>query len=134
MEKTIKVKDPTGKTIGGLLIYPQSPPWYLEFKTPGGIHEKVEGRDLFDCFQKIRRMHNDYLFLCHGSRINVFPSRMSRQMSGGLQAYAMTKGKQASQNDLVNIFDFSESNQFGTPEEQDLFFKEWLQALQVKNQ
>lgn len=132
MEKAIKLKDPNGNIINGLLFYPQSPPWYLELKIPGGIRKKVEGNDLFDCFQKIRKLHNNYVFLCHGSRINVFPSRMARQMSGGLQAYVMTKGKQARQKDLVNIFEHADSNQFGTPEEQDQFFKEWLEAFQNK--
>ena len=87
------------------------------------------GNNLFECFSQIRASHPDIVFLCKGAKRNVFPSRMSSQMAGGLLAYELKLGEQALKNNTVNIFDHDESDIIESPEEQAEFFKKWLGSL-----
>ncbi|KRP69199.1 hypothetical protein TX23_23860 [Pseudomonas paralactis] len=88
-----------------------------------------EGKDLYVCLAKIRTDFSHITFLCKGAKTNVKPSRMTSQMSAGLVAYEMTLGKQATDEDLVQIFDYEEKNLTNNPQEQIDFFKKWLASL-----
>ncbi len=73
-----------------------------------------------------------YYPMCKGVLINVYPSRMSRQMSNGIKAYFLTLGKQAIEDDLVDIFDSiddGEINRIATPNKQIQYFKDWIKSL-----
>ena len=50
-------------------------------------------------------------------------------MSAGLVAYEMTLGKQASRDDIVNIFEYEENELTNNLQEQINFFKSWLKSL-----
>lgn len=86
---------------------------------------EVTDNDYFSCFCQIRDHFPDITFLCKGAKENVYPSRMARDMGGGLVAYQLTIGKPAAQKDLVPIFDFEDENIVSTKDQED-FFKTWL--------
>ena len=93
-------------------------------------HKKIKKKkDIYVCLAKIRSDFPHITFLCKGAKINVMPSRMASQMSAGLVAYEMTLGKQASNEDIVHIFDYEESNLTNNPQDQIDFFKQWLASL-----
>ena len=58
---------------------------------------------------------------------------MASQMSAGLVAYELTLGKQASQDDIVHIFDYEEHGLTNDPQDQIEFFKEWLASLNTQD-
>ena len=101
----------------------------MTFSEADNFKKIYQGKDIYICLAKIRSEFPQITFLCKGAKINVRPSRMASQMSAGLVAYEMTLGKQATQNDIVNIFDYEENNLTNDPQEQINFFKEWLRSL-----
>lgn len=54
---------------------------------------------------------------------------MASQMSAGLVAYEMTLGQQATNDDIVHLFDYEEENLTNDPQEQIDFFRKWLVSL-----
>lgn len=102
--------------------------WELEDLLLGG---EVRASDYFDCLVQIRKNFEkeNFRILCNGARYDVYPSQMSRQMGKGLKAYVMTLGKQALEEDLVNIFDPAEITKIGTVEQQKSYHNEWLKSL-----
>ncbi|MCX2679360.1 hypothetical protein OOZ15_05340 [Galbibacter sp. EGI 63066] len=93
------------------------------------------GDDFFASFCKLRNWvyKKGQLFpMCKGALINVYPSRMSRQMSNGMKAYYLTLGKQAEMNDIVDIFEpirEDEIIKLSTSEQQTEYFKKWIKSL-----
>ncbi|KAA0943823.1 hypothetical protein FQ186_20025 [Pseudomonas sp. ANT_H14] len=87
------------------------------------------GKDIYVCLAKVRADFPHITFLCKGAKINVMPSRMASQMSAGLVAYEMRLGKQATQEDIVHLFDYEEDNLTNNPQEQIVFFRKWLTSL-----
>lgn len=90
-----------------------------------------QGGDTWEAFRIIGSMTKDdgIKMLCKGLTIDVYPSRMSRQMGLGTGAYKMTMGRPANLYDLVDIFDFSGDSDIASPSEQDEFFKSWIKSL-----
>lgn len=110
------------------LIY-DSAPATLSVNFADGSSIKNSGNNLFEYFSQIRASHPDIVFLCKGAKRNVYPSRMSSQMAGGLLAYELKLGEQALKKDIVNIFDHDEADIVWSPEDQADFFKKWLGSL-----
>jgi hypothetical protein len=104
-------------------------PATLSVNFADGSSIKSSGNNLFECFSQIRTSLPRIVFLCKGAKRNVYPSRMSSQMAGGLLAYELKLGEQALKKDIVNIFDYEESDIVESPEEQAIFFKKWLNSL-----
>jgi hypothetical protein len=71
----------------------------------------------------------DIKFLCKGAKLNVHPSRMSSQMAGGVVAYEVSMGKPAEQEDIVNIFDYEDTDITNDIEQQREFNRRWLASL-----
>lgn len=92
-----------------------------------------EGRDMYVCLAKIIADFPHITFLCKGAKINVKPSRMASQMSAGLVAYEMILGEQATNENLVRLFDYEEDNLTSDPQEQINFFKKWLVSLSAQD-
>lgn len=67
--------------------------------------------------------------LCAGSRIDVFPSGMSRSMAGAMKAYKTQLGKPSQSTDLVDIFDYARPDAVATVEEQRDFHQKWIESL-----
>lgn len=92
----------------------------------------VLGDNIFDCFVKLRKEYPDVKFLCKGAKINVFPSRMSSQMSG-MTAYEMTLGCPALNKDKVDIFDYDDADIADNYEQQLNFYKSWIDSIRNRS-
>ncbi|NWA41265.1 hypothetical protein HX871_31955 [Pseudomonas reactans] len=101
----------------------------MVFSEADSFQTVYEGRDMYVCLAKIRADFPHITFLCKGAKLNVKPSRMASQMSAGLVAYEMTLGKQATNENIVHLFDYEEDNLTNNPQEQIEFFKRWLASL-----
>ncbi len=86
------------------------------------------GVDYFEVLKELRRELEEYdVFLgCKGSCLNVYPSRMTSQMSNGLLAYELVMAKSTSDDDIINIFDPAELEDISTVEEQEEFHRNWI--------
>lgn len=87
------------------------------------------GDDYFDCFCKIRKELDGIIFYCKGAKVSVYPSRMMRDMGLGLKAYDHKTGMLITKEDEVNIFDYEELNITADPEEQSLYWNNWLNSV-----
>jgi hypothetical protein len=101
----------------------------MAFSEADDFKTVYEGRDMYVCLAKIRADFPHITFLCKGAKLNVKPSRMASQMSSGLVAYEMTLGQQATNENIVHLFDYEEDNLANSPQEQINFFKKWLASL-----
>lgn len=115
-KKEVTVKYDTSKSI-------------MVFSEADNFKTVYEGRDMYVCLAKIRADFPHITFLCKGAKLNVKPSRMASQMSAGLVAYEMTLGKQATNENIVHLFDYEEENLTNNPQEQIDFFKKWIASL-----
>jgi hypothetical protein len=89
------------------------------------------GIDYFEALIKMR-LHfenKDLFLLCNGSRRDVYPSGMSRDMSQGLKAYIHKIGFPCLRDDLVDIFEAADLNQIGFVYEQKEFRNLWIESL-----
>lgn len=89
----------------------------------------AEGDDFFECFKKIRELDKSIIYYCKGAKVNVLPSRMTRQMSKGLSAYETSLGIPARKENLVNIFDYANEGLASDPLEQDEYEVKWFSSL-----
>ncbi|AZF36685.1 hypothetical protein C4J88_1901 [Pseudomonas sp. R4-39-08] len=101
----------------------------MTFSEAENFEKIYEEKDLYVCFANIRADFPHITFLCKGAKINVKPSRMASQMSAGLVAYEMTLGQQATNDNIVHLFDYEEENLTNNPQDQIDFFKKWLKSL-----
>ncbi|MHB2248602.1 hypothetical protein [Pseudomonas fitomaticsae] len=106
----------------------------IKFAMKNGFKKMYEADDLYLCLAKIRNDFPDIVFLCKGAKINVTPSRMCSQMSGGAVAYELTLGKPATFNDIVQIFDYEESDLSTNLKDQQAFYKKWIDSLKKQAQ
>lgn len=90
---------------------------------------KVGSNNFFNCLCKIKEKYPNILIHCKGYKINVYPSRMTLQMSSGLMAYELKMGHSATRDDIVNIFDFDNSDLTSSNELQEGFYRKWLASL-----
>lgn len=101
----------------------------LMIDIPTKQHFVVEGEDFYECFRKLRELDKSIIYFCKGAKLNVLPSRMSRQMTMGLSAYETTLGKQAFKKDLINIFDYEDEGLVSDPNDQDEYQRKWFSSL-----
>ena len=105
----------------------------MTFSEAENFKKVYEGRDIYVCLAKVRADFPNITFLCKGAKINVKPSRMASQMSSGLVAYEMTLGEQATNENIVHLFDYEDENLTNNPQDQIDFFKKWLASLGAQN-
>jgi len=96
---------------------------------PDGMLRNYTGADFFLCLGKVRKEFSDVRFLCKGAKINVYPSRMSSQMSNGIVAYELRWGEPADESDIVNIFDYENQGLVTDIQEQTAYYQGWLQSF-----
>ncbi|UFP98025.1 hypothetical protein [Pseudomonas fitomaticsae] len=99
----------------------------LALTRKNGATQVYHDHDLFLCLAQARHANPDVEFLCKGAKRNVYPSRMSSQMSSGLVAYELELGKHGDQT--VYIFDFDDKNITNSYLEQKDFYLTWLKSL-----
>jgi hypothetical protein len=101
--------------------------WRLILET-AGRHEEVDASDCFHALQLLREKirPDGYDIVCYGSSRHVYPSGMSRDMSGGLMAHKLYVGQQGQMKDVVRIFDTGPDVDLASAEEQDAFYQSWF--------
>jgi hypothetical protein len=119
-------------TIKECIITPsKAAPWNLAFS--GVELEKLEfsGNDLFEALVALRAELEKIgaQLLCMGARIDVFPSGMSRDMSGGRKAYVTRMGAAGQMTDLVDILDFAAPELVGSVAQQSAFHEKWIESF-----
>lgn len=127
--KTVEISINTGTCIETAEIECDRQKMALTFTLQNGFKKTYIGPDLYECLGMVRTDFPETQFLCKGAKLNVHPSRMSSQMSGGVVAYEVTMGKPAEQEDIVNIFGYEDTNLTNDIEQQREFHKRWLESL-----
>lgn len=96
-----------------------------------GKQIKAMESDFFEALCVIRKeMSKENLIpFCYGASLNVFPSRMSRDMAAGKAAYKMEMGMPATKEQIVGIFEQGPDIMPATVELQKEYFNEWLLSL-----
>lgn len=91
---------------------------------------KADAADYFEALCKVRaQLELEQLVpFCYGASLNVFPSGMCRDMSAGLKAYRLTRGKKPGLSDLVGIFDEGADVIPASVTEQREYFDGWLKS------
>jgi hypothetical protein len=77
----------------------------LTFIAKSGFQKTYSADDFYICFGILRSEFSDVIFLCKGAKLNVHPSRMSSQMSGGMVDYELELAKPCEEENEVRIFD-----------------------------
>ncbi len=87
------------------------------------------GSDLFEALCDLRQALEGMRIqaLCAGAQVNVYPSGMSRSMSGGRKAYVLKEGVRSS--DLVDIFERGDALFCGSVADQKAFYQTWVRSL-----
>ncbi|WP_124409377.1 hypothetical protein [Pseudomonas sp. R4-34-07] len=101
----------------------------LMFSEADNFEKLYTAEDIYICLGKVMADFPHIQFLCKGAKINVRPSSMSSQMSGGMVAYELTLGKRTTREDLVHIFDFEDQNLTNDPHQQHRFYKKWIASI-----
>ena len=111
--------------------------FYQKFKMKINLKIEIEraiyfskSDNIFDSVLELRKkleLNNIYL-LCNASAINVYPSGMQKEF-GGTKAYKLQMGKQATLNDVVDIFDYDSELKIGSVKEQEEFYENWIESL-----
>ncbi|WP_138209301.1 hypothetical protein [Hathewaya histolytica] len=85
----------------------------------------------FDALTKLRTgLEQDGIqILCKGANRNVYPSAMQLNMGTGRSAYILTIHKQATQRDVVDIFEPSNINECVSVAEQKQYFNLWIESF-----
>ncbi|MHC8360938.1 hypothetical protein ACYZUA_11560 [Pseudomonas sp. LS2P72] len=101
----------------------------LTYILENGLRKTYTAHDLFVCLGLLRADFPETKFLCKGAKLNVYPSRMSSQMSAGVVAYELHMGKPAESEDIVNIFDYEENDITQDIQQQRDYYKRWIESL-----
>jgi hypothetical protein len=92
--------------------------------------EYVEAEDFFNCLKLLRdKLKPEWIFLCNGACLNVYPSGMQRSMNKGIKAYRCTLGKKVGSDDIVDIFGRAELNLISDVKSQEEFYKKFILSL-----
>jgi hypothetical protein len=127
--KTIEISINTGDTVEKARIECDRQKPALIFTMKNGLKKTYAASDLYVCLGMLRADFPNIKFLCKGAKLNVYPSRMSSQMSGGVVAYELCMGKTTGQDDIVNIFDYEDMDITNDIEQQREFYRQWIDSL-----
>ncbi|MDN4544868.1 MULTISPECIES: hypothetical protein [unclassified Pseudomonas] len=94
-----------------------------------GSKKIYAAHDLYECLGLLRADFSETKFFCKGAKLNVYPSRMASQMSAGIVAYELTLGQTSEPEDIVNIFDYEETDITNDIQEQREFYKQWIDSF-----
>lgn len=128
---SVAIASEQGETEACEIDYERGPPVVVKLHSRRFGEINATDEDLFGALCKLRtRLEEDnYLLLCNAARKDAYPSRMSRQMSGGRKVYLLKPGMQGRREDLVDVFDAAPLDQVGSVGEQRLMFEAWLRSL-----
>lgn len=131
IEKVLKVLQPNGVVSEYKINFQESGEASISIALEDGVVRKFEGQDLFSSLRLLRRYFEEggAKVLCNGARFDAYPSGMGRSMGRGRKIYLLTHGEQARRTNLVDIFDYAAPEQVGSNEEQDRYYKGWINSL-----
>lgn len=91
----------------------------------------AEAEDYFEAFCRIRKKLEEegIIPFCYGASLDVYPSRMSREMSQGKTAYKTEIGKPARRENIVQIFEAGPDVISSKVHAQREYFESWLNSL-----
>jgi hypothetical protein len=103
----------------------------LEMEVPGLGSCTYRAQDHFECLLDLRRElePRGYGVLVQGSRRNVWPSGMQRDMGVGSHAYELELGKHGVRPPVVAIFDPADEREVVTIEEQFAYRDAWFAEI-----
>jgi len=129
--KQIHIMRDNGDVSECVLSISQLPPWQVVFNGLKYKEKIFSGEDLFVAMIAMRlELEKDgYAVLCNGARKDIVPSRMSRQMSGGRKAYVIKMGHAACMDQMLDIFDYTDSKLITTVEQQKRYQADWFASL-----
>ncbi|MBF4555045.1 hypothetical protein H7698_03105 [Pseudomonas sp. p50] len=127
--KTIEISIIVNEKLEKALIMRDRKNRELTFLMEDNLSKTYKEEDIYECFGLLRADFPDIKFLCKGAKINVHTSRMSSQMSAGVLAYEIELGKPTDDEDIVNIFDYEDTDITNNIEEQRKFYKKWIKSL-----
>lgn len=128
---SVAVASKQGETEACEIDYERGPPVVVTLRSQRFGEMVATDEDVFEALCKLRFSLEEegYLLLCNAARKDAYPSRMSRQMSGGRKVYLLKSGLQGRREDLVDVFDAAPLDHVGTVTEQRLMFEAWLRSL-----
>lgn len=137
-EQVLAVQDRNGGFMEGqLLIYRNVKPPRIEFtlSTTPALNFECTGRHFFECLTELRKKLENlgYIPLCNGSRIDVQIFRFDIEVLEGKNVHILTYGKIPTKEDKLYIFDSAESFLVGSINEQESFYQQWLQSIELLN-
>ena len=92
-----------------------------------------EAQDYFEALSNIRlELEKENLIpFCYGASLNVFPSRMARDMGRGMVAYKIEMGKQVGQESMARIFEQGADVIPSSVSSQKKYFNDWVASLRA---
>jgi hypothetical protein len=129
--KPVRIQISDNTLLEGQISFSTRPPWKVRLICPNFKELEFENQDLFECLIDLRQEieKKNWKLLCNGSRIDVYPSRMLREMNGAGRAYILKIGEQARTEDIVHIFDYAALELIGSISEQENFHETWFRSL-----
>jgi hypothetical protein len=96
-----------------------------------GKRVSAEAHDYFEALSNVRlELEEEGLIpFCYGASLDVFPSRMAREMGRGKAAYKMEMGKPAGRDSLVRIFAHGPDVIPSPVARQKEYLNDWLASL-----
>ena len=93
----------------------------------------VGADDMFEALVRIREQiePQGWLVAVQGSRLDVFPTAMQREMAGGLNVQVMRMGEQARLGDVVETFAEADPSTLATVAAQRERAEEWMRSVQA---
>jgi hypothetical protein len=132
----IKLRNNTGKIVDSkLYLYEEAPNNKEYVKLELNYNDETfesSAENYFDALINLREKleKKSIQILCRGANKNVYPSAMQLNMGTGRNAYMLTMHKQARQQDVVDIFEFSKIDECVSVLEQSEFFNLWAESLE----
>ena len=92
---------------------------------------KIENDNFFDALKELRKVleKENIQIMCNGAAKNVFPSPMQFSMGNTRKAYKLSYGKQATLEDMVDIFECEDGLEFVGVDEQLDFYNKWVNSI-----
>lgn len=111
------------------LTVTEGDPSLIALRLPSGVTYRGEGGDLFEALTSLREglEEQGLRVACQGSLINVRPSAMLRQWTGGRRAYVLKKPRTHESPPVVDILSPAPVDaHLATVAEQAAWFEEWV--------
>lgn len=130
-EVKVELENAVGEQVPATITFSRRAPWSLRLDAQGLESIDAQASDLFECLVSVRKklQERGFKLLCNAARRDVYPSGMSRQMSGGACAYVLRMGHPGKSKDIVNIFDPASKDVVASIEDQKEYFEKWSKSL-----